>query len=62
MMRFLAGCGVGIFAGYLLGFVIPLQVFMIPLQVFMIACLVLLALVVLLLYLFHLGIQDFQGY
>ena len=36
MMRFLAGLGVGIFAGYLLGLVISIQVFMI-------ACLVLLA-------------------
>ena len=55
MVRFLVGCGVGIFAGYLLGFVIPLKVFMI-------ACLVLLALVVLLFFLFHLGVQDFQEY
>ena len=55
MMRFLAGLGVGIFAGYLLGLVIPLKIFMI-------ACLVLLALVVLLVFLFHLGIRDFQEY
>ncbi len=55
MSRFLAGCGVGIFAGYLLGLVIPLKVFMI-------ACLVLLALIVLLFFLFHLGVQDFQEY
>ena len=48
MSRFLVGCGVGIFAGYLLGLVIPLKVFMI-------ACLVLLALMVLLFFLFHLG-------
>lgn len=55
MVRFFAGFGIGIFAGYLLGLVIPLKVFMI-------ACLVLMALVVLLLFLFHLGIQDFQEY
>ena len=55
MLRFFAGVGIGIFAGYLLGLVIPLKVFMI-------ACLVFLALVVLLLFPFHLGIQDFQEY
>ncbi len=55
MMRFLAGLGAGIFAGYLLGLVIPLKVFMI-------ACLVLLALSGLLLCLFHLGVRDFQEY
>ena len=55
MLRFFAGVGIGIFAGYLLGLVIPIRVFMI-------ACLVLLALAVLLLFLFHLGIQDFQEY
>ena len=55
MIRFLAGFGIGIFAGYLLRPVIPLQVCMI-------ICLVLLALVVLLFFLFHLGIQDFQEY
>ena len=55
MMRFLAGFGCRVFAGYLLGLVIPLKVFMI-------ACLVLLALVVLLFFLFHLGIRDFQEY
>lgn len=55
MMRFLAGCGVGIFAGYLFGLVIPLKVFMI-------VCLVLLALMVLLFFVFHLGVQDFQEY
>lgn len=55
MMRFLAGLGVGIFVGYLLGLVIPLQVFML-------ACLVLLALVILLFFLFHLGVRDFQEY
>ena len=55
MIRFLAGLGIGIFAGYLLGFVIPLKVFMI-------ACLVLMVLAVLLFILFHLGVQDFQEY
>ena len=55
MMRFLAGFGGGVFAGYLLGLVIPLKVFMI-------ACLVLLALVIFLFFLFHLGIRDFQEY
>ena len=54
-MRFLAGLGVGIFVGYLLGLVIPLKIFMI-------ACLVLLAVVILLFFLFHLGIRDFQEY
>ena len=55
MMRFLAGVGVGIFVGYLLGLVIPLEVFMI-------ICLVLAGLVVLLFFLFHLGVRDFQEY
>ena len=55
MIRFLTGLGIGIFAGYLLSFVIPLKVFMI-------ACLVLMALAVLLIFLFHLGVQDFQEY
>lgn len=54
-MRFLAGLGIGVFTGYLLGLVIPLKVFMI-------ACLVLLALVVLLFFLFHLSVRDFQEY
>ena len=54
-MRFFAGVGVGIFVGYLLGLVIPLQVFII-------ICLVLAGLVVLLFFLFHLGIRDFQEY
>lgn len=55
MMRFLSGCGVGLFVGYLLGLVIPIKVFMI-------VCLMLLALVVLLFFLFHLGLRDFQEY
>ncbi len=55
MMRFFAGMGVGIFIGYLLGFVIPLRVFMV-------ICLVLAGLVVLLFFLFHLGVRDFQEY
>jgi hypothetical protein len=55
MMRFLAGLGVGIFVGYLLGLVIPLQIFMI-------ICLVLAGLVVLLFFLFHLGVREFQEY
>lgn len=55
MVRFFSGIGIGVFAGYLLGL-------MIPIRVFMITCLVLLAFSVLLLFLFHLGIQDFQEY
>lgn len=55
MLRFFAGVGIGIFTGYLLGLAISLKVFMI-------ACLLLVALAVLLLFLFHLGIQDFQEY
>jgi len=55
MMCFLVGLGVGIFVGYLLGFVITLQVFMI-------ICLVLAGLVVLLFFLFHLGVRDFQEF
>ena len=55
MMRFFAGLGVGIFVGYLLGLIIPIEVFII-------ACLVLLALVILVFFLFHLGIRDFQEY
>ena len=53
MFRFFAGVGIGIVTGYLLGLAISLKVFMI-------VCLVLMALVVFLLFLFHLGIQDFQ--
>jgi len=55
MVTFFAGFGIGIFAGYLLGLVIPLKVFMI-------ACLVFMGLAVLLFYLFHLGLPDFQEY
>ena len=55
MTRFLVGLGLGIFVGYLLGLVIPLQVFMI-------ICLMLAGLVVLLFFLFHLGVRDFQEY
>ncbi len=55
MIRFFAGVGTGIFAGYVLGLVISLKIFMI-------ACSVLLALAVLLFYLFHLGLRDFQEY
>lgn len=54
-MRFLAGLVVGIFAGYLLGLIIPIEVFIG-------ACLVLAGLVILLLFLFHLGVRDFQEY
>ena len=53
MLRFLAGLGLGLFVGYLLGLVIPIRVFII-------ACLVLLALAVVVFFLFHLGVQDFQ--
>lgn len=55
MMRFVAGLGVGILAGYLLGLVIPIRLFML-------VCLVLLALVILVFFLFHLGVRDFQEY
>lgn len=55
MVRFFAGIGIGIFVGYLLGLVISLKAFMI-------ACLVILAAAASLLFLFHLGIQDFQEY
>jgi hypothetical protein len=55
MVRFLAGCGLGVFAGYLLGQVLPVRVFLI-------ACLALMALAVVLFLLFHLGIRDFQEY
>jgi len=54
-MRFLAGLGVGIGAGYWLGLVIPVRVLLIT-------CLVLAGLVVLLFLLFHLGVRDFQEY
>lgn len=52
-MRFLTGCGVGLFAGYLLGRVVPLDIFLL-------ACLILTALMILLFFLFHLGVRDFQ--
>lgn len=53
MVRFLAGLGMGIFTGCLLAPAILLKALTI-------ACLVILAAVVILLFLFHLGIQDFQ--
>lgn len=53
MLKLFIGFLVGVFAGYLLGLVIPLKFFFI-------ACLVFLVLVVLLFYLFHLGLRDFQ--
>jgi uncharacterized membrane protein YfcA len=55
MVRFLAGCGLGVFAGYLLGQAIPERVFLI-------VCLALMALAAVLFILFHLGIRDFQEY
>lgn len=55
MMRFLAGCGAGLVAGYLLGLVIPIRIFLS-------ICLALMALAALVLLLFHLGVQDFQEY
>ena len=54
-MRFLFGFVLGIFAGYLLGLIIPIEVFIA-------ACLVLAGMLVLLLFLFHLGVRDFQEY
>jgi hypothetical protein len=55
MFKLFVGFLAGVFAGYLLGLVIPVKFFMI-------ACLVLLALAVLLLFVFHLGLRDFQEY
>ena len=54
MTRFFSGCGLGVLTGYLLGLVMPIKVFIF-------AGLGLLILV-LLFFLFHLGVQDFQGY
>jgi hypothetical protein len=53
MVRFLAGCALGGFVGVLLGQIIPIQVFLI-------VGLALMALAGLLLFLFHLGLRDFQ--
>ncbi len=53
MVRLFAGFGVGFFAGYLLGLVIPIKVIII-------AGLVLLALAIVLFFVFHLSIQAFQ--
>lgn len=55
MSRFVVVCGVSLAAACMLRFVDPIALFTI-------ACLVLLALAVLLFLLFHLGVQDFQGY
>lgn len=55
MFKFAAGVVVGLFAGYLLGFVVPVKFFLI-------ACLALMTLAALLFFLFHLGIRDFQEY
>ena len=55
MTRFFSGCGVGVLTGYLLGLVMPIKVVIF-------AGLGLLILVLLLFFLFHLGVQDFQGY
>ncbi len=52
MLNFFLGLGVGLFVGYLLGLVIPVEFFMI-------GCLVLFALAVVLFFLFHLGLRDF---
>ncbi len=52
MLKFFVGFLAGMFAGYVLGLVIPVKFFFI-------ACLMLLALAVLLFYLFHLGLRDF---
>jgi len=55
MLKLFIGFLVGVFVGYGLGLVIPVEFFLI-------ACLVLLVLAVLLFYLFHLGLRDFQEY
>lgn len=55
MLKFAAGVLVGLFAGYLLGLVIPVKFFLI-------ACLALMALAVVLFILFHFGLRDFQEY
>jgi uncharacterized membrane protein YfcA len=55
MLKLLIGFLVGVFAGYVLGLVVPVEFFFI-------ACLVLLVLAVLWFYLFHLGLRDFQEY
>ncbi len=55
MFKLFIGFLAGVFAGYLLGLVIPVRFFLI-------ACLVLLALAVLLFFLFHLGLRNFQEY
>jgi hypothetical protein len=55
MVRFSVRCGLCILAAYLLGLVIPMQVLQF-------VCLGLMGLGLLFLFLFHLGIRDFQGY
>jgi hypothetical protein len=55
MLKFIAGLVVGLFAGYLLGLVVPVRFFLI-------AILALMVLAILLFFLFHLGVQDFQEY
>ncbi len=55
MSRFVVVCGGGLAAACLLKFADPIGLFTI-------ACLVFLSLAVLLFLLFHLGVQDFQGY
>lgn len=55
MGRFLAGCGLVLSAGVLLGSAILMRVFLI-------VGLALMGLAALLLFLFHLGLRDFQDY
>jgi hypothetical protein len=55
MLKLFVGFLAGVFAGYLLGLVIPVKFFLIT-------CLVLLAFAVLFFFLFHLGLHDFQEY
>ncbi len=55
MLKLFIGFLVGVFAGYVLRLVLPVEFFLI-------AGLVPLVLAVLLFYLFHLGLRDFQEY
>ena len=55
MLKLLIGFIAGLFVGFLLGLVLPIEFFYI-------ACIILALLAVLFLFFFHFGLRDFQEY
>ena len=55
MLKLLIGFIAGLFVGFLLGLVLPIEVFYI-------ACIILALLAVLFFFFFHFGLRDFQEY